>query len=174
MYSHQLYIKSSALFEEIFTQFHQTLASEVCSFEILATSQNVAFMFTAEAKVAEVVRAQIYSIAPAADIIPYKDPSKSFASNPSFLCSEISLTKASVFPIKTFRKIEGDSLSGLLNILCSLSAGEVAYIQLVLAPKADTSAHQVSIRTKKAKALMKHGVNPKYWLKREVGSSKPT
>ena len=164
----KLYTKSASLFEEVFKQFHETNRGEKCSFEILATSQNVAFCFTAEETVAEVVKALIYSIAPEADIVQFKDPVEKFKSKKSFISSEVRLGHNSIFPLKTYEIIEGDSLSGLLNILCKLNTGEVAFFQMVVEPQPDTGSHQASMSAKKILARISHGIQFKYWIKRSV------
>ena len=170
MYSHQLYEKSASLFEEVFTQFHEALDGYQCSFEMLATSQNVAFYFTAEEVVAEVVKALIYSVAPAADIIPVKDPIRSLGSFKHRDFAEVSLKRRSVLPIKDYKEIEGDSLSGLLNIMCKLDPGEVVCVQLLARPKRDSTLHHLQLGCSSKLAMGSHFFHPKYLLKRGLST----
>ena len=168
VHAYQLYHKTASLFEDIFKRFHETNRGEKCSFEILATSQNVAFCFTAKETVAEVVKALVYSVAPEADIVQMKDPVEKFKSKKSFVSSEVTLLRNSIFPFKTYEQIEGDSLSGLLNILCKLNPEEVAFVQIVTTPKLDTGSHQVTVGGLKFMARMNHLFRFKYWVKRSV------
>jgi len=166
--SHALYKKSASFFEEVFRKFHESSHGKTCSFEIIATSQNIGFCFTAEREVAEVLKALVYSVSPAADIVRIKDPLSKFSGKSFTSVVDVRLKKNSLFPIKCYDEIDGDSLAGLLNILCKLQAGETAFIQVLTTPKMDTGLHQASIVRGKAVALWKQNARLKYLIKRHV------
>jgi len=166
--SHALYKKSASFFEEVFRKFHESSHGKTCSFEIIATSQNIGFCFTAEREIAEVLKALVYSVSPASDIVRIKDPLSKFSGKSFTSVADLRLKKHSLFPIKCYDEIDGDSLAGLLNILCKLQAGETAFIQILTKPKMDTGLHQASVVRGKVVALMKQNARLKYLIKRHV------
>lgn len=160
--------KTAIAFEGVFAQLHETLRLGKVSFEIVATGQNVAFCFSAEANQAEVVIGQVYGVAPEADITEIPDFTKNLPAKSEFVAAEMSLCRTDLFPIKDFRSFDGDSLAGVLSVLSKCIPGERAFVQLVIRPIKDTGLHHLKINLKKKLNSIYQLFRVKYWFKRGV------
>jgi len=84
----------------------------------------------------------------------------------------MTMKKAEQFPIRTYTKLESDSMNGLLSALGSLDADESACIQVLLRPVDDD--WQDSIRKIIRKSEKKHGshfhfsLNPLTWISKFI------
>ena len=163
--------KTAVAFEEVFTQLHETLRGEKISFEILATGQNVAFCFSASETAAEVVTGQIYAIAPDAYIETIPDFTRRLGNSLKFVSSELSLKRNDLFPIKTYKEVDGDSLSGVLSVFSKVVPGEGVFIQLVVQPEADNWRHHMWLNYRKKADKFRHIFRIKYWFKKGIAGS---
>jgi hypothetical protein len=158
-------------FEELFNQLHETLRGEKIAFEMLATGQNIAFCFTAEEATSEVVSGQIYALAPDADILEISDFTRKLSKNSKFVSCEIGLNRNDLFPIKTFKEFEGDSLSGLLSVLSKCIPGEMVFVQIVIRTIRDSGIHHLRLNLRKKFDRLRHMFRFKYWFKKGLSSS---
>ena len=130
--------KTAAAFEEVLIQLHETLRRRRISFEIVAMGQNIGFCFTAPIATAEVVSGQIYAAMPEADIVEVPDFTKAISRSAEFLSAELGLGRNDLFPIRDYRDFDGDSLSGLLNVMSKVTPGEGVWVQIVAKPRVDS------------------------------------
>lgn len=159
---------TSAQFEQVFVQLHETLRGQKLSLEILASGQNIAFCYHATPSVAEVVAGQIYAVAPDALIEEIKDFAQTVGKNQRFVGCEIGLVRNDLFPLKDYRSFEGDSLSGLLSVLSKCIPGEKVFVQIVVRPEKDSWSHQLRLVVRRRLDSIRQFFRIKYWFKREV------
>lgn len=159
---------SAATFEQFFVHLHETLRGQIVSFEMVASGQNIAFCFTGEPSVAQVIAGQIYAIAPESEIVEIPDFTKQIGPTTRFVSTEMALAKTDLYPLKDFREFEGDSLSGLLSVLSKCSPGEAVFIQLVIKPQKDTGYHHFLLGSRRKADRLAHFFRVKYWFKRGV------
>lgn len=164
-------LTTAATFEEVFNQLHETLSRDQVSFELIAMGQNIAFCFTAEETTAQVVAGQIYAIASDAEISAITDFTKKLEQNATFVSSEFSLARNYLYPLKYHNEFEGDSLSGLLSVLSKCIPGEALYLQIVIRPKKDSSAHHFLLNFKKRFDKIRQLFRMKYWFKKEIAKT---
>ncbi len=160
--------KTAAAFHEVLDQLHETLAHEIIAFELYATGQNTAFCYTAREAAAEVVAGQVYAIAADADIVEIPDYTLAVNKDAQVVTAELSLERSDLYPINDYKVMEGDSLSGLLSVLSKCAPGEGVFVQVVIAPKGDTSFHQASLWFRKKINRLVHYFRVKYWFKKTV------
>ena len=160
--------KNAAAFEEVLVQLHDTLQGKKLALEIIVVGQNIGFCFTADKSTAEVVVGQIYAMNPNADIVEIHDYTKSIASSTKFHSCEINLKRNDLFPIKTYTEFEGDSLSGLLNVLSKSTPGEGLWVQTVIQPVKDTGFHHFKMGWRKRLDRIVQLFRVKYWFKKGV------
>ncbi|MFN8392432.1 MAG: type IV secretory system conjugative DNA transfer family protein [Bdellovibrionota bacterium] len=158
-------------FEELFTQLHETLRGEKISFEMLATGQNIAFCFSADDATAEIVSGQIYALAPDADILEISDFTKKLSKGAKFVSSELRLARNDLFPLKTYKEFEGDSLSGLLSVLSKCVPGEMVFVQIVVRAIRDSGTHHLKLNFRKRFDRLRHVFRVKYWFKKGLSST---
>jgi len=158
--------KNAAAFEEVLVQLHETLGTKKVAFEIVVFGQNIGFCFTADPATAEVVGGQIYAMAPEAEIIEIPDFIKALPKNANFHSCEMSLARNGIYPLKDFREFEGDSLSGLLNVLSKSVPGEGVWIQIVAKPREDSGLHHFKMGWRKRFDKIRHLFRVKYWFKK--------
>ncbi len=162
--------KTASAFEEVLIQLHETLNGQKVSFEIIAVGQNIGFCFSAGPATAEVVSGQIYAAMPDADIIEIPDFTNNFESSNEIFSSELRLARNDLFPIRTHENFEGDSLSGLLNVMSKVVPGEGVWIQFVALPKDDSGFHHFKLGWRKRFDKVRQIFRTKYWFKK--GASK--
>ncbi|MCC6954847.1 MAG: type IV secretory system conjugative DNA transfer family protein [Deltaproteobacteria bacterium] len=163
--------KTAQAFEDVFVQLHEALRGSSVSFEILARGQTIAFCFTAEPSIAEVVAGQIYAIAPDAYIQEIKDFTRNFGNDVQFVSSEVHLNRPDLFPLKDHRDFEGDSLSGLLSVLSKSVPGEMVVVQFVIKPCSDSWYHHLRLNARKRGDRFRQIFRIKYWFKRNVAGT---
>lgn len=162
---------TSAKFEEVFDQLHETLSGEQVSFEIVAMGQNIAFCFSTTDAVAQVIAGQLYAIASDAEVNLISDFTKKLDDKAKFISSELSLARNDLFPLKYHSEFEGDSLSGVLSVLSKCVPGEALYIQIVIRPKKDSGSHHFLLNFRKRFDKIRQFFRIKYWFKKEVAKT---
>ena len=158
---------AAAAFEEIFNQWHETATSGRISLELHASGQSVACSFNAEPQAAEVLAGLVYARVPDADIEEIPDPLTRLTRRGDSLAScYIASARSDLYPLKTWRDFEGDSLAGLLSVLSKCQPGESAVIQIVLESVADSAWHHAGLAWRKRLDRFWHHFRVKYWFKR--------
>ncbi|MCF7917782.1 type IV secretory system conjugative DNA transfer family protein [Candidatus Gracilibacteria bacterium] len=163
--------KTAGAFEEVLRHLHETLRGEHVSFELVAMGQNIGFCFTADSATAQVVSGQIYASSPDADIVEIPDFTKNVLESTNFLSAELGLVRHDLFPIKTYKEFDGDSLSGVLSVMSKIMPGEGVWIQLVVCPTEDTGFHHFKLGWRKRFEKIRHIFRVKYWFKRGAAKS---
>jgi len=161
--------KTSAAFEEVLGQVHESLRGKKVALEMSARGQNIAFAFTADEATAEVVAGQIYAMAPGAEIEQIRDFTQELGENAQFVSSEISLDRSDLFPLRNYTEFEGDSLAGVLSVLSKCATDEGAWLQLVIRPQADSSMYHLWLKVRRFFERIRHFFRIKYWFKKETG-----
>ena len=156
----------ASVFEEVFSQLHETIRGEKIAFEIVASSQNVGFCVSGSRAATEIVAGQVYAIASDAEIAKIPDFTRKLGSSIRFVSSELSLAQKDLFPLKIFRDIDGDSLSGVLSVVAKCLPGEMAFIQIVISPKSDSWFHHLRLNLRRRSERLGHMFRVKYWFKR--------
>jgi len=159
------------LFEEVFNHLHETLRGDQVSFEIVASVQNVAFSFTAEPAVCEIVAGQIYAIAPDAQIVLSKGFTEDISRDAHGVAVELYPSRTFLLPLKDYREFEGDSVAGVLSVLSECLPGEKVLVQLVIKPRRDTGAFQFMLSMHRKLHAIHHFFRIKYWFKQDLAKS---
>lgn len=103
------------------------------AFEIVAHGGQVAFYAAVPRHLQRLVELQIHAQYPRAHIEEVEDYNI-FTARGSVAAATLKLTKASMFSIRTFRKLDADPLSAVTNALAKLRENEGAAIQLLIRP----------------------------------------
>lgn len=104
---------------------------DLMAFEIVAHKDKISFYVTIPKKQRQFIEEQIHAQYPNAQIEDVPDYNI-FAPTSVILGSYVVFKRASCFPIKTYRKLETDSMNSLTNALSKIESGDGASIQYVL------------------------------------------
>lgn len=102
-------------------------------FELVAFGQDIRFYVAAPHGIASSLEKHIHGIWPEAEIEPTRDYNI-FQPQGSIYASFLKLKKNPLLPLRTYRTLERDPLSGVTNAFSKISEGEGAVLQLVLRP----------------------------------------
>ena len=162
--------KNAGAFEEVLVQLHDTLRGHKLALEIIVMGQNIGFCFTADRATADVVVGQVYAMSPNADIVEIPDFTRNLKRSTQFQSCEFELARNDLFPIKTYTEFDGDSLSGLLNVLSKSVPGEGVWIQMVIQPVKDSGFHHFKMGWRKKFDNIAQIFRVKYWFKKGVAN----
>src|SRR3990167_10386402 len=103
------------------------------SFEIVAVHESIRFFVSCHKSHQDLLEKQIHGAYPDADI---KETSEYniFSENSQTAYAQLKLKNADYFPIKTFRDLPTDPLSGLTSAMAKMQPGEGAVIQFIISP----------------------------------------
>ncbi len=160
--------KKAEAFDEVLVNLHETLYGKKIAFEIIVMGQNIGFCFSADQATGEVVAGQIYAMMPEADIVEIPDFTKNIAKSANFYATEIGLKRSDLFPIKTYDAFDGDSLSGLLNVLSKSMPGEGVWIQIVCQTEKDSGFHHFKLGWRRRLDKITQLFRVKYWFKKGI------
>ncbi len=127
LYSSLASIHSDDFKSEFFGQPHLT-------FEMATVDGEICFYVTCPKNLQSLVEKQIHGQYPSASIeeIPYYNP---FQSGQKIAAAQLGLDKKFVYPIKTYSKLEADTLSSISNALSKIGSDDAAAIQIAIRPK---------------------------------------
>ena len=134
---------SSLLAENMFASLHGLLredasAQEHFSFEIVSHGEGgIHFYVVLPQRVAKFVESQIYAQYPRSLIREVPDYCDSLSSTMSYDLVSLGLSKDDFFPLKSFRDLEVDPLSGITSVLSHAKPNETIGIQIVAKPRPD-------------------------------------
>ena len=125
-----------AVFEQLLETLYETMTNASVAFEVASIHQHIYFYVRVSAKIRAIVEGQIYAQYPDAEIFAVKDYARPavLAKDKGFACSDVILERSDIYPIKTHRQFEGDSLSGIFSVLSKAAEGEEIWIQVVGKP----------------------------------------
>jgi hypothetical protein len=104
---------------------------DALSFEIVLHKDRISFYLAVPSKLQSFMEEQVHAQYPNAEITEVPDYNI-FSPNGVILGSYLTLRRPSYFPIKTYDKMETDSLNSLTNALAKIEAGDGAVIQYVV------------------------------------------
>jgi hypothetical protein len=163
--------KTAGAFEEVLKHLHETLRGQRIALELVAMGQNIGFCFSTDSATAQVVAGQIYASSPDADIIEIPDFTQNIQKSTQFVSADLGLVRHDLFPIKTYKEFDGDSLSGVLNVMSKTMPGEGVWVQLVIQPRPDTGYHHFKLGWRKRFEKIRHIFRVKYWFKKGAAKS---
>ncbi len=103
------------------------------SFEIVAVHESIRFFISCHRQYQDLVEKQIHGAYPDADIKEVPEYNI-FSETGQTAYASLKLKGADYFPIKTFRDLPTDPLSGLTSALAKMQPGEGAAIQMIVSP----------------------------------------
>src|SRR3990167_697763 len=126
------------------------------SFEIVAIHESIRFFVSCHKSHQDLVEKQIHGAYTDADI---KETSEYniFSENSQTAYAQLKLKNADYFPIKTFRDLPTDPLSGLTSAMAKMQPGEGAVIQFIISPADGKWKNAGKKWTKKEKEPGKEG-----------------
>ena len=107
--------------------------SDLFSFEIVVHEGLIRFYVATPPKYREYVTEQIHALYPNAQVEEVQDYNI-FTPQGKIEGGYLTLKRPTLFPLKTYRKLEADPLDGLLNALSRVEKGHGAAIQFVMRP----------------------------------------
>ena len=150
------------------------------SFEIVASRSKIAFYITAPKNQAPFIEQQIQAYYPEATVEEVEDYNI-FSPNSQIIAASLKTNRTSVLPIKSYKKLEGDPLNSLINVLSKLEENEGLAIQyLVQSAKAGwhkkiselvQKAHEINSVEKALKSYQT--IKILNWLGELVDAAKP-
>ncbi|MBU0707617.1 type IV secretory system conjugative DNA transfer family protein [Patescibacteria group bacterium] len=103
------------------------------SLEIVANQGYVSFYFVTPDRYKEFVEQQIQAQYPDAEVQQVEDYNI-FSPSGVIRCNYLKLIKRSMFPIRTYQKLETDPMNALTNVLSQIKEPEGAAIQILIRP----------------------------------------
>src|SRR5690606_38866107 len=127
--------------EQMFASLHGILRDakkslDMISFEVVSMGEGgIQFYAVAPAHLAKFVEGQIYAQYPNAEISHVSDYTVSNKGGQNFISAGIvELEKDYIFPVKTFRDFEVDSLAAITSAVSDLKENEEAWVQIIIRP----------------------------------------
>ena len=126
-------INDAASFEQLVDNLHEVMTGADVTFELVSMHQHIYIYVRVKADVKSVVEGQIYGKYSDAEIFEVKDyvTTDILNSGRGFAGADIYLGRNDIYPIKTYKECEGDSLAGVFSVLSKASEGEGIWIQVV-------------------------------------------
>lgn len=123
-----------SLAEQLFSNLTAITQKELLSLEIIAQDGAISFYLLCPQELISMIEKQIHSFYPAAFI--EEVPSVSFfkSENEKIAGGTLLLNKKYIWPIKTYQKLESDSLNAITNSLSKLGEDSSAAIQILIRP----------------------------------------
>lgn len=103
------------------------------TFEIVGTPEDIRFYISVPAKLRDYVEKQIHGAYPGAEIKEVPEYNI-FSENGKIAFSTLKLKNSSYFPIKVYKDLPTDPLSGITSALAKMQPGEGAVIQYLISP----------------------------------------
>ncbi len=103
------------------------------SFEIVARQEDIRFYVSAPKKLKDLVEKQIHGSYPDAEVLEV-DEYNIFTSDGRVAYKSFQLGKSNFYPIKTFKDLATDPMTGITASLAKMGPGEAAAIQIVISP----------------------------------------
>lgn len=134
------------------------------SFEMAAHEQFIHFYIRVPTHLKDFLEGQLYAQYPAIEIKDVDDYTQHDFSGQVIASSQLQLTKPDVYPIKTFQSFDVDPMSAITAVLGKVSAGEQAWIQLIIRPVPDDwQLKGISFASAKRSGESQH--KPSWWQK---------
>ncbi len=124
------------------------------SFEIAASGDEISFYLEIPIQFKDLMEKQIHSYYPESQIEEIKGYNI-FTPKSYMATAQLALKKSYIYPIKTYKNLETDPLSGITNALSKLGEEDGVAIQILTRPVGDKwrkSAHQKSKQIQEGKA----------------------
>ncbi len=144
----------SSLYQRDFK--YSWLGQEHVTFEIVAHSGEIWFICLVPRSLKNLFERQIHAQYPTAQIEETTDYGVFRTDEAAVAIGRLALKRKFVFPIRTYKELESDSLNAITNTLSKLPEGATAAIQYVVAPKND----RWRIPVAKVAKLIQKGKNP--------------
>ncbi|MFA5948431.1 MAG: hypothetical protein WC806_05720 [Candidatus Gracilibacteria bacterium] len=139
--------KKEKIFEEMISNFHNTVKDEPLSLEILGFEQYSYFFITVPDDLFETLEGLFYSTYPDCEIKESSDYFDTLKINEKgFAGSKLKFVFGDVYPFKTFDEFEEDSQSRLFSVISKSMAGEKILLQMVVNPKHETAGYHLKTR----------------------------
>jgi hypothetical protein len=107
------------------------------SFEIVAKQEDIRFYVWAPKKLKDLVEKQIHGSYPDAEILEV-DEYNIFAKDGKVAYKSFQLNKSNFYPLKTFKDLATDPMTGITAALAKMGPGEAAAIQVLISPADST------------------------------------
>ena len=107
------------------------------SFEIVAKQEDIRFYVWAPKKIKDLVEKQIHGSYPDAEILEV-DEYNIFTNDGHVAYKSFQLGKSNFYPIKTFKDLATDPMTGITASLAKMGPGEAAAIQILISPAEST------------------------------------
>jgi len=130
-YSEQFFASLSGLYEDGVKGLLK--GQPVISFELVSKDKEIIFFVGAPRSHVDLIQKQIQSFYPNASIEPSSE-FRIFKEGLEVSCGSVSTARSFVFPIKTFREFEYDSISTITNSLSKIGEGSRAAVQILVRP----------------------------------------
>lgn len=130
-YSEQFFASLSGLYEGGFKGLFKS--QPVISFELVSKDKEIIFFVGTPRSHADLIEKQIQSFYPNASVEPSSE-FRIFKEGLEVSCAAVSTARSFVFPIKTFREFEYDSISTITNSLSKIGEGSRAAVQILVRP----------------------------------------
>jgi hypothetical protein len=105
----------------------------VLSFEMVARQEDIRFYIWAPKKLKDMVEKQIHGSYPDAEVLEV-DEYNVFGMDGKVAYKSFQLGKENFYPIKTFKDLATDPMTGITSALAKMGPGEAAVIQILISP----------------------------------------
>ncbi len=134
---------SSLAAESMFASLHGLLEENVedqeyFSLEIISCGDSgIRFYIVVPKRISKFVESQVYAQYASAQIKPVDDYVNKLFKHSNYSISRLELSKESFFPLKSFRDLEVDPLSGITSVLSNVGSDDFLGVQVVVKPAPD-------------------------------------
>ncbi|HEC21193.1 MAG TPA: type IV secretory system conjugative DNA transfer family protein, partial [Candidatus Peregrinibacteria bacterium] len=157
--------KREVLFEQFLTNLHEVLEGAQASLEIVSYNQHIYFYVTIYRHLKELVSGQIYALYPDTEIVEVEDYVKIEAVRGKCAGAELYLSRSDVYPFKTHKEFEGDSLANIFSVLSKTDENEQIWVQVLAQPREDTWKLNLVRSLKRKLAIIKRVFRLKMYFK---------
>lgn len=129
--------RPTQLFEEFLKSIHGQCIGSAISLELACIKKHLYFFISCDRNFSETIIASVYAHYPYAEIDEVQDYVSLDILERGFASCELRSLKSDILPIKTYKNLEGDSLSQICSVFSQLDDKESAWLHLIIQPRAD-------------------------------------
>ncbi|MDA1209079.1 MAG: type IV secretory system conjugative DNA transfer family protein [bacterium] len=134
--------KMEPKFQELLISLRNTVTGQRFAFEYFGHEQYTYFYITVDEKFKETIEGLIYSTFPDAETKETGDYTAAFdPAHQAIAGVSLHMKEKDVYPIRTYKQFEEDSMSRLFSVISKIASGEQVWVQINLDPCDDSARY---------------------------------
>jgi hypothetical protein len=128
--------KKEASFVQFLNNLHKSASGKIVSFEMFGYNQYTYLFIVCDSTSVKLIEGLVYAAYPGCEIKRVKDYTTYYDPKiHSLKGTTLNMRDRDIYPITTFDKFEGDSLSGIFSVMSKLRRTDFAWIQILVSPR---------------------------------------